>query len=97
MIKSLNRVRLRSFWGAQSAWRQTDTQADVSFLRKIKLTNAMKVVLQYLATAASKAEDPQLAKFIVRGVAIHNSGLSPHDRGLVERAFLSGRYDICLP
>lgn len=54
----------------------------------------MKVVMQYLATAASKAEDPQLAKFMTRGVAIHNSGLSPQDRGLVERAFLSGRYDI---
>eukprot|EP00903_Cladosiphon_okamuranus_P018895 g17378.t1 len=49
-----------------------------------------QVVLQYLATAASNAEDPQLAKLMVKGVAIHNSGLSPQDRGLVERAFLSG-------
>lgn len=49
-------------------------------------------MLQYLATAANKAEDPQLAKFMARGVAMHNSGLSPQDRGLVERAFLSGRY-----
>lgn len=54
----------------------------------------MQVILQYLSTAASKADDPQLAKLIVKGVAIHNSGLSPSDRGLVERAFLSGRYNI---
>ncbi|CAB1111432.1 unnamed protein product [Ectocarpus sp. CCAP 1310/34] len=51
----------------------------------------LQVVMQYLATAANTAEDPQLAKLMIRGVAIHNSGLSPRDRGLVERAFLSGR------
>lgn len=55
------------------------------------LPRRVKVVIQYLSTAASRAEDPQLAKLIIRGVAIHNSGLSPGDRGLVERAFLSGR------
>lgn len=47
--------------------------------------------MEFLATAASKADDPQLAKLVARGVAIHNSGMSPHDRGLVERTFLSGR------
>lgn len=48
--------------------------------------------MQYLSTSSTSAEDPQLAKVMVRGVAFHNSGLSPGDRGLVERAFLSGRY-----
>ncbi len=56
----------------------------------------MQVVMQFLATAASQADDPQLAKLVARGVAIHNSGLSPHDRGLVERTFLSGRFDIVM-
>lgn len=50
-----------------------------------------QVVMQYLMRAADEAEDPQLGKLIRKGVAIHNSGLSPSDRGLVERAFLSGR------
>lgn len=50
--------------------------------------------MQYLMRAADDAEDPQLAKLIRKGVAIHNSGLSPGDRGLVERAFLSGRWVI---
>lgn len=50
------------------------------------------MVIQYLSGAADEAEDLQLAKLIRKGVAIHNSGLSPSDRGLVERAFLSGRY-----
>lgn len=50
-----------------------------------------QVIIQYLSRAADNAEDPQLGKLIRKGVAIHNSGLSPGDRGLVERAFLSGR------
>lgn len=50
-----------------------------------------QVIVQYLSRAADEAQDPQLAKLIRKGVAIHNSGLSPGDRGLVERAFLSGR------
>lgn len=50
-----------------------------------------QVVMQYLMRAADEAEDPQLGNLIRKGVAIHNSGLSPRDRGLVERAFLSGR------
>lgn len=53
-----------------------------------------QVMAQYLSGAADEAEDPQLAKLLRRGVAIHNSGLSPGDRGLVERAFLSGRYHL---
>lgn len=61
----------------------------------IKSNNARRdmqqVIVQYLSKAADEAQDPQLAKLIRKGVAIHNSGLSPGDRGLVERAFLSGR------
>lgn len=55
------------------------------------LHQTKQVIMQYLSRAADDADDPQLAKLIRKGVAIHNSGLSPGDRGLVERAFLSGR------
>lgn len=47
---------------------------------------------EYLEKAAADAEDPQLGKLISKGVAVHNSGLSPRDRGLVEKAFLTGRW-----
>lgn len=55
------------------------------------LQQTKQVMVQYLSRAADDADDPQLGKLIRKGVAIHNSGLSPGDRGLVERAFLSGR------
>lgn len=48
--------------------------------------------MQYLWKAGEDAEDSQLGRLIRKGVAVHNSGLSPRDRGLVEKAFLTGRY-----